>query len=91
MSWYEDPTGLAAKITAAIGSLVTLVMTLVAFAKGDGDVQSVLSAVAPAVATAVAVAAILAARKHAFAPQTVAEQPLKSVEWATAEAVRNSL
>ena len=73
MNWFDDPTALAAKLTALFGALWAAVSLVVGAIQEDQwpDGEAVMSAVGGLVVAAVGVLAILAARKRAIAPATV--------------------
>lgn len=65
----NDPTGLAAAITAVVGPLIVVLGTMLGWTTELSTTVTTL--VGALVAVAFAVWRILAARKHAYAPTTV--------------------
>lgn len=88
MNWYSDPAGTAAKITAAVTAVLTLIVAIVAFARGAGTLDVVLSALGPAIAGVLAVVAMLRGRQDSIAPQTLLETPNSAIR--SAEETRNA-
>lgn len=73
--WYRDPTRQAAIVTTVVTLLVLLSQLVFGMFNGRAGVAAddVRAAVTPIVTGVVAVLAILAARRRAFAPKTVAD------------------
>lgn len=89
MTWYEDPTGTAAKVTAAAGALVTLAVAVGTAMDIDIDndaLQAIVVAAGPVILTVLSLLAIFRARQDAYAPGTVVE-----LVGDTAEAERNKV